>query len=158
MTTLKDSLRPVIDRIRGSIPGVMGLRVHTVHIVTVSWSGSAVGLGTATATYDRILNAGFNPKVTQISSQDVARSNGFYEAGDIRIEPVTPEHAFGGTATSRLDPVFSPPREIFYLIQGQGIPSSGVWAFKVSSSEFKPFRYGMVVRQTASVPNVALPT
>lgn len=151
--SLRDDLLPLVDEIRGSVPGDLGLRPHTVTVRVRTWSGARPGLGTKTDVDTLIRNAGYNPKVAEVTTKDVVASGGFYQSGDFRIGPITPEYTGGGTALATQDPATtSTAREVLYKIEGPGLPSTGAWFKRVSDTTLKSFRNEIVVRRTAEAP------
>lgn len=87
--SLADALKPALYSAR-SIAGKLGLRPHTVSIVTATWSGSVTGEGTETTTTTPIVEGnGQPPKVRLVKSDEIALGN--LAEGTIDIGPITPE-------------------------------------------------------------------
>lgn len=88
--TLAESLLPMLHDVR-SIPGALGLRPHTVSILTEEWSGANTGEGTVTPTTLTLEHAGSqNVKVRWLNSEELALSE--LPSGSIEVGPLTPEH------------------------------------------------------------------
>jgi hypothetical protein len=156
-SNLRDSLLPVVDVLRG-IPGAFGLRLFTVSVVSRSWSGSRVGLGTNadSSTGVKVDLGVYQTKVRQITQKDVVASGGLYSTQDFEIGPITPPFV-GSTADGDAITVFDPaasasPLEIFFNIRGPGFPATGGWFRKVSQNVTGSFRYMFVITRTAEIP------
>lgn len=156
-TTLRNSLLPAVDIIRG-IPGQLGMRLFTVTITQRSWSGTRAGLGanTDTTTGLKVDLGIFQTKVTSITMRDVVASAGLYTDQDMRVGPITPPFAgsvLDGDAITVFDPaVGANPTEIFFNIVGPGYPAGGAWFKKISQDVSKSYRYTFIVRKTAEIP------
>lgn len=97
---LTDDLKPALWQIR-AIPGLLGLRPHTVEVAVGSWSGGATGHGTETQAWALVTEAsGQNPKVRWLNDEEVALSQ--MPAGSCDIGPITPSFSGGGTALAAL--------------------------------------------------------
>lgn len=161
--SFRDSLLPALDVIRG-IPAALGLRLYTVAIVKRTWTGTGIGLGTSgdTTTGLKVDLGIYQTKVRLMTQRDVVASGGFYSDQDFAVGPITPPFA-GSTLDNDAIAIFNPPiatypTEIFFNIQGPGLPgtpvapNSGAWFKKISTNVTKSFRYTFVVRRTAEVP------
>lgn len=147
---LREDLLPAVLAIR-NIAVDLGIRRYQVWIRIVTYSGSRVGLGTATNT-DTYLG---RVKVREKSSKDIIAGT---ELGDIvyEIGPFTPEHngSLGWTDTKAMAPEdLSPPQtgtptEIYYLVKGPGLPTTGILCTRVSDDLAEPFRYMVTVKST----------
>lgn len=156
-TTLRDSLLPAVDIIRG-IPGQLGLRLYTVTVVQRTWTGIRAGLGTNTDTSTGVkVDFGiYQTKVTQLTNSDLIASAGMYNAQDLKVGPITPPYA-GSTADGDAITVFDPavgtsPIEIFFNIKGPGYPAPGAWFKKIGQDVTANFHYTFIVRKTGEVP------
>jgi hypothetical protein len=155
-STLRDALLPAVDIIRG-VPAALGMRLHTVQVVSRSWSGARIGLGTKTDTTTGVkIDLGiYQTKVRQVTERDIVASGGLYSSMDLKVGPITPPYA-GSAADNDAISVFDPPvgtnTEVFFNIQGPGMPTGGAWFKKVSQDVSRPFRYEFIVRKTAEVP------
>lgn len=149
--SFRTDLLPDLDTIRG-IPGELGLRRHSVIVRVKTSSGTRPGVvGATTTTVDtplKVGNGSQNPKVKEINVRDVVASGGLYAAGDYRIGPVTHAWAGGGVATATVDPATtSTGREVFYLIEGDGMPTGGALCKRISDETLPNFHINIVVRR-----------
>lgn len=144
--SLADDLKPVIDRAR-AIAGSLGFRPYTVSLVVRSWSGARPGLGTATTTETPLTVAdGQNPKVKKISQREVIASGGLYQAQDLEVT-LTAAYSGGGYATTDFDPTpTSSPTEVYFRVEGPGIPSGGCKFKKVAQTVDSALTYRLVLR------------
>lgn len=155
--TFRDSFLPAVDVFRG-IPGIFGLRLFTVSVVSRTWTGTRPGLGTSVdATTGIKVDLGvYQAKVTLVSANDAVASGGLYTNQDIRIGPITPPYtgsSADGSAITVFDPVVgASPTEIFFNIKGPGYPVAGAWFLKKSQDVTRSFRYSFVVSRTAEIP------
>lgn len=100
--TFATGIRPTLARAR-SIASRLGLRPTTrVAMVRATWSGTYVGEGTQSVDEIEILEAGHPPKVRGLSGDEIALGMG--PVGSVKIGPITPSHAYGGTALETLCP------------------------------------------------------
>jgi hypothetical protein len=154
---LRDALLPAVDAIRG-IPGLLGLRLFTVAVVSRTWTGPRPGVGTSTdLTTGLKTDLGLYPvKVTMLTPNEVIASGGLYVSQDLRVGPITPPFS-GSASDGDAITVFDPPAtstgfELFFRLTGPGYPASGGWFKKVSQDVTKSFRYSFVLRKTAHLP------
>lgn len=151
--SFRTRLLPVFEQLRGKIPGALDLRPYKVTVRVRTWTGARPGLGTPTDVDTVLENAGFNVKVAVVSTKDVVASGGRYAAGDFRIGPLTPAHTGGGTLLDVIDPPrTTTAREVYFLIEGPGLPSDGAWCKRVEANTFSNFRSEIVVRRTGERP------
>jgi len=162
MTTLRDALLPVVDRVRG-IPGLLGLRLFVPTILVRVWSGQRVGLGTNTDTsFSLKTSLGLFPiKARVLSEKQIVASNGVYQDQDVELGPITPPYT-GSTLDNDAISVFDPvpgtsPTEVFFNLTGPGYPGGGAWFKKVGQRTDRNFRYMLVVRKTAEPVIVSQP-
>jgi hypothetical protein len=92
MTDRDDALAD-FDSARADLAAT-GLRRYLVTVLLRTWSGGAPGAGTATTAGVALIPT---PRVRQISAREIASSGGTYEAGDYRIDRITP--AYGSVET-----------------------------------------------------------
>ncbi len=144
---LREDLLPAVQAIR-NIAVDLGIRRYEVWVRLVTYSGTRVGLGTATTT-DTYLG---RPKVREVSSKDIIAGT---EMGDVvyEIGPFTPESAALTLPDTKslspydLSPVqTSNPTEIYYLVKGPGLPTAGLLCQRVKDDLDKPFRYMVTVK------------
>jgi len=151
--SLRTSLLPALEKLRGIIPSQLGLRPHSVTVRVRTWTGPRPGVGTYTDVDTVLTNAGYNVKIKPITTQDIVASGGRYASGDFRVGPLTPEHATGGTPDSVIDPPRSATaREVFFILEGPGLPSEGAFCKRVDANPFGLFRSEIVVRRTGERP------
>lgn len=82
-------------------PGVHGLRVHTVDLVTTVSAGAQTGEGAKTVTTTPLQErGGLPPKVRWLKQEELALSE--LAAGSVEIGPITPDFSAGGTQLSAL--------------------------------------------------------
>lgn len=154
---LVDGLLPVLDKVRG-IPAALGLRPYTVSIFKRTWSGSRVGVGTATDTVTgELVSLGtYNPRVRAVTTREIIASAQLYAEQDLRIGPITPPYAGSSAdhnAFSDFDPTpVASPVQLWFKITGPGYPAGGAWFRKVSQDTTDVFAYWFVVRKTGEIP------
>jgi hypothetical protein len=158
--TPRNLLLPVVDKLRG-IPGIFGLRLYAVSLVTRTWSGSRPGVDASTssdATAPMTVDlTKFNIKVRQVTSREVLASGGDYRDEDLKVGPITPPYQ-GSTADNDAIAIFDPPTataatELFFNITGPGFQRpAGAWFKKVSQNVTAPMHYEVVVRHTGETP------
>lgn len=155
MAPLVDELLHTIDQAR-KIAGEFGLRPYTVTVRVRTWSGSRVGLGTKTDT-DTPLKVGGgtqSPYVREISQKEIVASGGLYQDQDIEVGPITPSYTIplsGGHAISSFEPPRNPPTEVYFLVTGPGMASTGSWFKKQGQRLTSVFGYTIVLRRTGDV-------
>lgn len=147
MSTLRDSLLPVIQRFR-NLSVEFGVRQYQVWLRKITWSGSRVGVGTATTT-DTYLG---RPKFRRVTSKDVIAGSVMNEQ-TFEIGPFTPSHSEPSSTpdTLAVSPTdLSPaqtgtPTEIYFVVKGPGLPEDGALFSRVHDSLERPFRYTVTV-------------
>jgi hypothetical protein len=99
--TLADDLKPLLHSLR-SLPGQLGLRPHTVSIVTRVWSGDHTGEGTMTETVTPLEHDDNQPpRCRWLNDEQRALAGLVKDAVD--IGPFTPGFSSGGTELAALD-------------------------------------------------------
>ena len=129
MATLYDDLRPDIDDIRG-IAAELGGRRFTVSLVTRTWTGERVGVGTKTdvTTTIKVAHGTLDPAVAQVSTREIIASGDRFTDQDLKVGPLTPAYPGGGVADATAVPALAGlPTEIFWKVTGPGIPPGGAW-------------------------------
>lgn len=146
--SLRDQLLPVVEAIRG-IPVTMGLRLHTVSLVTREWDGDRVGLGNSedTETVITVANGTGNVRVQQVSSRDVVASGGLLTAQDLKVGPFTPGYVLPSTIDPPADDT---PREVFFRVTGPGMGDDGRWFRRVNDSTLPNFTSVLYLQATGS--------
>jgi hypothetical protein len=148
--TLRDDLLPDIDDLRG-IPEELGFRRYQVTLRKRTWSGGEPGKGAPTNTDTHLKPA---PFVRRVTAREVAESGGTYQAGDFRIDRITP--AFND-AVAGLTGGFAPGQlrltvtqlsdDAIVVLTGD----EGEIACTLVEVRFdRAFRYSLVVRQRRS--------
>jgi len=160
MATLVPSIYSALDAIR-SIGDDLGLRLWTVTLTKRVWSGERPGIGTKTDTTFQLFNTdslgNLHPvRVKQVSRGDIIASGGLYSNQTMRCGPMTPNYTAngisGGVTTANLDPPTSAsPTELFWFIQGPGIPSGGAW-YEKAGEEAKAMSFYVVLNRSARKP------
>lgn len=158
MATLRDSLLPALDAIRG-IPVVLGLRPHTVSVFQRVYSGTSTGIGNSVdvTTSLRIDLGTFSQlKVRNVTQRDIIASGGLYTDQDVVVGPITPPFT-GSAADNDAISVFDPPpngspTEVFFKITGPGYPATGAYFKKIGQRVDQPFRFMLYLRKTAEIP------
>lgn len=148
MATLRDSLLPIVQKFR-DLSVEFGVRQFQVWIRVITWSGSRVGVGTATTT-DTYLG---KPKFRDVTSKDVIAGSVMGEQ-IYEIGPFTPSHSGPSTTPDTLNvspadlspPQNGTPTEVYYVVKGPGLPESGALFERVSDSLEKPFRYMVTIK------------
>jgi hypothetical protein len=97
--TLRDDLEPVVDELRG-LANDLGFRPYTVTVRTRTWSGGAVGRGSATVS-DRVLSP--VPKVQDVPARLVVGPGGKYETGDRIVRKVSRSYTLSQLGASALN-------------------------------------------------------
>lgn len=155
MTALSEALKAALDGVR-AIPAILGLRPYSISIRVRTWDGERVGLGTKTDTDGYItVGDGYQPRVRQLSQKDIIASNGLYSDQDLEVM-ITPAFVsacgVGGYLVSDFDPVVnSNPTEIFFNVQGPGMPAQGSWYKKISQSTDLALTNTFIIRKTAEI-------
>lgn len=118
------SLRDRMDRVAESIrrlPDRLGERPTTVTVRTRTWHGGRVGSKGDVETTDLLLSP--SPRVKQLATREIAGSGGRYEAGDVRVGPITRSWTLtsgsGGYTEEQVAPRQGAPGvEILYVLSG----------------------------------------
>jgi hypothetical protein len=146
--SLRTSLLAVIENVRG-LAGDMGLRQYQVFVVVKSWAGARVGMGNVTTTETALIVSGSPPRVRALSQRDVTASGGRYVAGDLRVGPITPQHAGGGIAESVFNPpVGAQPTTVTFRVTGPNLPATGIDCERVGEETFGNFSHYLILRST----------
>ena len=130
MATLADSLKAIAFNVR-SIPGQMGLRTHSVTLVSTTWTGPATGDGTKVVTSTLLTEAnGQNPKVRWEHGNELGLNA--LDANTVTIGPITSDFSGGGTSLSMLTGLTTATASTFHLvINGPQYP--GGTKFKITT-------------------------
>ena len=115
--SLRDDLLPVVDQVRG-IPGALGIRGTSVRVLRRTWSGGRRGSGTASDATVADLAAKY--KVRLVTMREIASSGGKFEAGDVRVGPITPSDGGSvGYTPEELAPTGGSGDEIVHQLTGE---------------------------------------
>ena len=147
--SIREDFLPVLDTARGMLDAVFGLRRYDVVMLVTTWSGALVGDGTPTTVETPVVVDGDKrPKVQQLSSRDIIASGGLYQEQDMRVGPLTPSFAGGGTTVADFDPpAAGPTTEVVYRLTGPDTPATGTLYRKVGQRVDRNFRYELILRQ-----------
>lgn len=163
MPTLAQALLPVLDLVRG-ISGILGFRPTSVTVRVVSWTGSAPGRGSSSFVDTPLYvatdtSSPQNPRVVQMSDQDVFASGGLYTNQDVKVGPLTPAFPAsavlpgGGYNPSSLNPpqptAGSVYQEIHVKLAGGGFQFP-VWFQRIGDEVISATRYFVVLRRSAN--------
>lgn len=97
---MRDRYRRIVYRYR-NVPGLHGLRPHTVEVRVRTWTGSHTGDGTASGSWASVVESGGqSPKVRWLKQEEIALGN--LQDGTAEIGPITPDFSGGGTALTTL--------------------------------------------------------
>lgn len=143
MSTLRDQLLSVVDQLR-YLPAQFGVRRYTVTLRTRTWSGDAPGRGTPTDV-DTVLTP--TPRVSVMSTDEIAASGGTYREGDFVINAITPRYTSpttGGYTPAQLNlrPTAANQDVTVILTGDEGTVECDV----VQLWFQRPFTYHLVVR------------
>jgi len=128
MATLRDSLIPVVNSIRG-LPQALGVRTTAVTRRVRTWSGGEVQLGSY-ADEDIVLTP--YPKVREVISGE-----------QFDVGPVTPSMLGVGYSYDDLRPTLDTDQEVFWLVDNE----NGPWRCDlVDIDSSQPFRYQLRLR------------
>lgn len=154
MSDFANNIRASLDLVR-SIPAQLGLRPYSLAIREITWSGERVGLGTKTVVEtDLSVADGYQPRIRQLSQQDIVASNGLYQDQDLEVL-LTPFYSsicgFGGYVYDEFDPeVSANPKEVYFVIKGPGHPATGSLYKKISQSTDLALSFTIIIRKTGS--------
>lgn len=133
MASLRDALLPAINSIRG-IPGQLGIRNYRVAILIGTWSGSNTGRGSSIGELFPVTEGGGQPpKVRELNTEELAL--GSLGKGSIRIGPITPDFAGGGTPISQLRPAVVAGQTVHVRVTGPGYPNGALFLIKDISTD-----------------------
>ncbi len=146
MATFAEGLRKQIDKLRG-IPGEMGLRQVALVVRTVVWPGK-LGEGTPTRTDKAITTSGGRSyKVADVSTKDIIASGGKYQAGQLKVGPLTPAYSGGSWTLAELQPPKgSTATEVYYgVTDATGVTQ---WCRAVELNSFNSLHWYLVLEAT----------
>ena len=149
--SFRDDILEAIEDVR-SVPGELDIRQFRVFVVVRSWTGGRPGVGTEqTVSETEILVSGYPPKVKPLTTKDVVASGGLYTASDLKVGPITPSNAAGGTDPSVFNPdVGSFPTDVTFRVEGPGLPTAGIRCVRINDDTYGNFSHYLVLRQTGA--------
>lgn len=149
--SIVSDLLGTIDEARALLDDV-GLRPFTVYRRIVTYTGARVGDGDRLVEDTPITVArGGRPKVESLAGENVV-AGGVMTKQRWKVGPLTPEYAGGGTEPEVLDPPRSvQPTEVFFVLQGPGLPESGALCKQVGNNFNSPFRYFITIESLGKV-------
>jgi hypothetical protein len=149
---------PVFDRLRAKTgPSGFDIRPTSLAIVTRRWTSGVVGVtpddATLAAYVDTRRQLPAVYKVRQLTTREIASSGGRYEAGDVRLGPITPAYtnvngSQGGVSESQLKPDGDDATEILYELGGA---HAGEYAL-IALVSTAPFSWWLVLGRRQSTP------
>lgn len=146
--SLRSSALRIANKLR-ALPSKPALDVYTTSVTvrTRTWAGGRVRADGGHEDVDvEILP---RPKVREINQREIAGSGGRYEAGDVKVGPITPSHSGGGYTADDLAPVASARGvEVLYVLEG-GI--SGEY-MRIDIQTDRAFSYWLFLRRKRSTP------
>src|SRR5579859_987393 len=126
--SLRTRMLPVFDRLRARTgPAGFDIRPTGLTIITRRWTSGVVGVEpadpSAAAFTDTRLELPAVYKVRQVTTREIASSGGRYEAGDVKLGPITPAYtngdgSQGGVSESQLKPDGDEGSEVLYELTG----------------------------------------
>lgn len=146
--SIRSSALKLATKLR-ALPSSPGVDIYTtsVTIRTRTWAGGRKGAEGASTDVDLLLTP--RPKVREVSQREIAGPAGRYQAGDVRVGPITPANAAGGYSEAQLAPTASASgTEILYVLAG-GI--TGEYT-RVDLQTDKALSYFLVLRRKRSTP------
>lgn len=119
-----------------------GLRPFTVTLRVVTWSGDRVGKGDSVTTDTPVtVSGGRRPKLVVLQDRDVV-AGGVMTRARYKIGPITPPYNGGGMTPDVLDPAAgAQPTEVFFVVEGPGMPATGMLCKKVDGDFANPFKF-----------------
>jgi hypothetical protein len=143
--SIVSDLLGTLDTARALLDDV-GLRPYTVTLRVVTWEGSRPGQGASSYVDTPITVAGGRrPKVVSVSDED-AVAGGLLTTTTYEVRNITPAYDGGGFAAHTLDPATKTnPTQVFYILQGPGMPDAGMMCKKVGDKFDRVFGYTVVI-------------
>lgn len=156
--SLRTRMLPVFDRLRAKTgPGGFDIRPTGLAVVTRRWTSGSVGAlpddPAAPAYTDARLELPAVYKVRQVTTREIASSGGRFEAGDVKIGPITPAYmnadgSQGGVSEAQLKPDGEDGTEVFYELSGA---HAGEYAL-VALVSTAPFSWWLVLTRRQTMP------
>lgn len=144
---------PVLDRYRGMLDSVWGLRQYSVLVRVNTWAGGTLpgAQGASKTPVDTpLLVDGKRPNVEQLSQRDILASGGLYQDQDLKVGPLTPPFPGGGTELAAFEPpVTGSGTEVLFKVTGPAYPG-GAWFKRVGAEVIRGnFHFHLILRKTA---------
>jgi hypothetical protein len=99
-----------------SSPGV-DIYMTSVTIRTRTWAGGRVNAEGGYSDSNILITP--RPKVREVAQREITGAGGRYEAGDVKVGPITPTYSGGGYTIAQLAPTASSNGvEILYVLAG----------------------------------------
>ena len=157
--TLRTRMLPVFDRLRALTgPTRFDIRPTSLSIITRRWASGTAGVEpddpTAPAYSDARLDLPAIYKVRQVTTRELASSGGRYEAGDVRVGPITPAFDSADGSTGRARRRSSSPyrrtsgREILYELVGAHAGEYALLGLETTA----PFGWRVTLRRRETIP------
>lgn len=138
-------IRATLTDVR-SIPGQMGLRPHTVTLISTDWpEGTGLG-GSFGWTHDVTEANGQPPKVRWMKSEELALGN--LSAGSVVIGPITPD-ANGNTIAVLTGADIEKAGTFYVRITGQNHPDGALYLLESSNAD-KALHYTLTCSPVAT--------
>ena len=126
--SLRTRMLPVFERLRALTgPTRFDIRPTGLTVVTRRWTSGTVGVDPADPSTPAYMDARLELpavyKARQVTTREIASSGGRYEAGDVRVGPLTPafvraDGSTGGVSEAQLKPDGDEGTEILYELVG----------------------------------------
>lgn len=161
--SVRTSLLAALDYIRTTIPGPTSFDVRPTRVSVQQWVWSGGLRGSGARTVNTVAALPVGTKVRHVSQREIANSGGRYEAGDVRVGPITPTYSASGTLPAggfneqQLDPpVRAQGVENVYLLSLQAGASgiSGEYQL-VNLERDRALHMTMVLRKRRTTPGTA---
>lgn len=156
--SLRTRMLPVFDRLRALTgPSRFDIRLTSLTIVTRTWTSGTVGVApddpNTLAYTDSRLELPPVYRARQVTTREIASSGGRYEAGDVKVGPITPPYVAadgtpGGVSEAQLKPDGGDSVEIIYALAGAHAGEYSLLAL-VSTA---PFGWWLVLGRRQTTP------
>jgi hypothetical protein len=156
--SLRTRMLPVFDRLRALTgPNRFDIRPTSVTVVTRTWTSGVVGVTpddvNVAAYTDRRLELPAVYKARQVTTREIASSGGRYEAGDVKVGPITPAYTSadgtsGGVSEAQLKPDGGDRVEIIYELVGAHAGEYSLLGLVTTA----PFGWWLVLGRRQSTP------
>lgn len=151
MATFADRFKPRLDRLRTRIPSDKGIRTVTLTVRTQQLIGNLMTGGQLVTTDKAITGPnGARYKVKDLSTREIMASGGQYQAGSIRVGPITPPYPGGAWTRVDLLPASTPKLSVLYGITD----SSGQtqWCQMAEFDGLNDLHWSIILNPTGTSP------